>query len=210
MLIAWLVGLLTMLPLPEPMQVVMAPPSPLELPSQVAGQVGDPINPTVWWIGGGVLAVAAIAVLFVLAMRRYQAVAEDDVAEMHEGILSIDLLKAQLAELLHRRRHAAGAAAPYVPLVGDDPGIHVRRTYQQLLQWAVDGGHARSPGMTPEHYCQVLAVAYPSLGGDFAVITSAYSQARYSFVSVTAGDADRAAAAWQQIRASAAAAPNAK
>jgi hypothetical protein len=210
MLLAWLVGVLTMLPLPEQMPVVMAPLSPLEPPTEIAGQGGTPVDPTIWWIGAGILAIVAVAILFVLAVRRYQAVTEDDVAEMHEGILSIDLLKAQLAQLLHRRRHAAGAAAPYLPLVGDDPGIRVRRTYQQLLQWAVDGGHARSPGMTPEHYCQVLAVAYPSFGEDFAVITSAYSQARYSFVSVTAGDADRAAAAWQQIRAAAAAAPNAK
>jgi MFS family permease len=210
MLLAWLVGVLTMLPLPEPMQVVMAPPSPLEPPPQAAGQGGAPLDPTVWWIGAGVLAIAAIAVLFVLAVRRYQTVAEDDVAETHEGILSIDLLKAQLAELLRRRRHSAGTPAPYLPLVGDHPEIRVRRTYQQLLQWAADGGYMRTPGMTPERYCQFLASVYPAFAEYFAVITSAYSRARYGFLPVAVDDADRAASAWQQIIASSAAAPKAK
>lgn len=198
MVLAWLVGLLAMLPLPEPMQVAMAPPSPLAPPTQGAGQAGTPIDPTVWWIAAGVLAIAAIAVLFVLAVRRYQAVAEDDVAETHEGILSIDLLKAQLAELL-RRRSRVQVRPPYLSLTGEDAATRVRRTYQQLLQWAAARGHERTPGMTPAGFCAHLATAYPANAASFMVITAAYTQARYGLNPLPAGEAERVAAEWQQI-----------
>ncbi len=198
MLLAWLVGLLTMLPLPEQMPVVMAPLSPLEPPTEVAGQGGTPIDPTIWWIGAGVLAIAAIAILFVLAVRRYQTVAEDDVAETHEGILSIDLLKAQLAELL-RRRSRTQAPPPYLALTGEDAATRVRRTYQQLLQWAGARGHERAPGLTPDHFCDLLAAAYPDHAAGFTAITATYTLARYGAVAVSPGDAERVAAAWQRI-----------
>ena len=210
MLLAWLVGLLTMLPLPERMPELMSPPSPLAPPSQAGGQGGTPIDPTFWWIGAGVLAIAAIVILFVLAVRRYQAVTEDDVAETHEGILSIDLLKAQLAELLRRRRRPASATSPYLPLAGDAPEIRVRRTYQQLLHWAAAGGHTRAPGMTPDHYRDHLSAAYPTLGVHIATITTAYCLARYAFMSVPEAEAERAAAAWQQILAAAQATTDAR
>jgi hypothetical protein len=199
MLLAWLVGLLTMLPLPQQMQVVMAPPSPLEPPAQAAGQGGTPVDPTIWWIGAGVLAIAAIVVLFILAVRRYQAVAEDDVAETHEGILSIDLLKAQLAELLRRRRGRGQARPPYLVLAGEDAATRVRRIYQQLLQWAGARGHERAPGMTPDRLCNLLAAAYPTHAAAFTAITATYTQARYGSIPVLPGDAEHVAAVWQQI-----------
>lgn len=198
MVLAWLVGLLAMIPMPESMQLAMVPPSPLEPPTQAAGQGGAPVDPTVWWIGAGVLAIAAIAVLFVLAVRRYQAVAEDDVAETHEGILSVDLLKAQLAALL-RRRGRAQPRPPYLALAGEDAATSVRRTYQQLLQWAAAQGHERAPGMTPDRYCDLLAAAYPAHAAGFSAITTAYTQVRYGSVLLPSGDAERVAAAWQQI-----------
>ena len=199
MLLAWLAGLLAMLPLPQPMQVAMAPLSPLEPPTQAVGQAGTPIDPTIWWISAGVLAIVAIVVLFVLAVRHYQAIAEDDVAETHEGILSIDLLKAQLAQLL-RRRSRTQARPPYLALAGEDAAIRVRRTYQQLLQWAAAQGHERAPGMTPDGFCDLLVAAYPAHAAGFTTITAVYTQARYSSSLLSSGDAERVAAEWQQIR----------
>jgi hypothetical protein len=199
MLLAWLAGLLAMLPLPQPMQVAMAPLSPLEPLTQAVGQAGTPIDPTIWWISAGVLAIVAIVVLFVLAVRHYQAIAEDDVAETHEGILSIDLLKAQLAQLL-RRRSRTQTRPPYLALAGEDAAIRVRRTYQQLLQWAAAQGHERAPGMTPDGFCDLLVAAYPAHAAGFTTITAVYTQARYSSSLLSSGDAERVAAEWQQIR----------
>lgn len=199
MVLAWLVGLLALLPLPESMQVAMAPLSPLAPPPQAAGQGGAPVDPTIWWISAGVLAIVAIAVLFVLAVRRYQAITDDDVAETHEGILSIDLLKAQLAQLL-RRRGRAQARPPYLALTGEDAATRVRLTYQQLLQWAAAHGHERAPGMTPDGFCDLLVAAYPAHAAGFTTITAVYTQARYGASSLLAGDAERVAGEWQQIR----------
>jgi hypothetical protein len=163
-----------------------------------AGQGGTPIDPTIWWMVAGALAIAAVAVLFVLAVRRYQAIAEDDVAETHEGILSIDLLKAQLAGLL-RRRSRAQAGPPYLALTGEDAATRVRRTYQQLLQWAAARGHERAAGMTPGGFCDLLAAVYPAHAASFMTITATYAQARYSAVPLSSGDAERAAAEWERI-----------
>ena len=199
MVLAWLVGLLALLPLPESMQMAMAPPSPLAPPTQAAGQGGAPVDPTIWWISAGVLTVVAIAVLFVLAVRRYQAITEDDVAETHEGILSIDLLKAQLAQLL-RRRGRTQARPPYLALTGEDAATRVRLTYQQLLQWAAAHGHERAPSMTPDGLCDLLVAAYPAHAAGFTTITAVYTQARYGSSPLSASDAERAAGEWQQIR----------
>jgi hypothetical protein len=202
MLLAWLAGLLTMRPLQGQMPELMPPPGPADPLGQLADQAGAPVDPTILWSAASVLVIAAIVLLFVLAVRRYRTVAEDDVAETHEGILTIDLLKAQLAELLRRRRRTAKGPAPYLALAGDDPATRVRRTYQQLLAWAAANGHTRAPGMTPDDYRDLLAAAYPAQGADFAAITAAYTLARYSPSLLPDADADRAMSAWQQILAS--------
>ena len=62
------------------------------------------------WIVGGLLVAALIVVIFLVAFRRFLTNAEEDVAEAHESILSLDLLKAQLARLLRRRGAGNGAA----------------------------------------------------------------------------------------------------
>ncbi len=200
MVLAWLVGLLALLPLPESMQMAMAPPSPLAPPTQAAGQGGAPVDPTIWWISAGVLTVVAIAVLFVLAVRRYQAITEDDVAETHEGILSIDLLKAQLAQLLRRRGQDTGAVRRTWHSPVKTLRHRVRLTYQQLLQWAAAHGHERAPGMTPDGLCDLLVAAYPAHAAGFTTITAVYTQARYGSSPLSAGDAERVAGEWQQIR----------
>jgi hypothetical protein len=206
MLLAWLAGLLTMRPFEGQVPELMPPPAASDPLSQLADQAGAPVDPTIWWSAAGVLAIAAIVLLFVLAVRRHRSVAEDDVAETHEGILTIDLLKAQLAELLRRRRTAV-RPAPYLTLAGDDPATRVRRTYQQLLAWAAANGHARAPAMTPDGYRDVLTAAYPAQGADFAAITAAYTVARYSPGLVPDADAERAVSAWQQILAAGQSAP---
>jgi hypothetical protein len=128
-----------------------------------------------------------------------RAVDDEDVDEAHESILSIDLLKAQLARLLRGRGGQASAYDPFVSLSGDEPSVQVRRTYQALLAWAAAQGEARAPGMTPERYQRRLSDAFPAHGAQFGVITTAYTNARYAAAPVSAEHAQAASAAWQQI-----------
>lgn len=63
----------------------------------------------------GAAALAALIVLaFLLALRHYRTDVEDDVDAEHESILSLDLIKAQLAQLLGRRRVTAHTPAHVV------------------------------------------------------------------------------------------------
>jgi hypothetical protein len=212
MLLEWLARMVPAIPWDGRMPELLPPPGSTEQLRDLRGEGGAPIDPTAWWIGAGVLALAAIAFLFVLAVRHYRtAPDEDDVAETHEGILTVDLLKTQLSALLRRRRATSPAVAPYLPLAGDDPATRIRRTYQQLLKWAAGNGLARAPGMTPDHYRDLLASAYPAHSAGFATITAAYCLARYSPVPIPEAEVARVTAAWQQILAGTAVpGPNAK
>lgn len=156
-----------------------------------------------WWVVIALVAALVIVVVFVLAFRRFRAFAEEgEIEETRESILSLDLLKAQLAEWLRRRGARTEAQPPpYALLIGESPQVRVRRTYQALLVWANGRGLARPPGLTPGDYAQVLSNAYPAYRSQFGAITSAYDQARYSPLPLPAEWADRAEVAWQQVAA---------
>ena len=67
------------------------------------------------WYGYVVFA----ALIFALAFRRFRTYFEEDVEEERESVLSLDLLKAQLAELF-RRKVRTPAPPPYAVTVIDD------------------------------------------------------------------------------------------
>ena len=202
MLLEWLVRLL-------PVREGMSHQRRIALPPSFSEQFGNltegstalaPGLEAPLWIIGGVVVAGLVMLIFLLAFRRFRTYAEEDVAEAHESILSLDLLKAQLARLL--RRHGAGNGAlpaPFVALSGNEPHVRVRRTYQALLAWAAAHELARPPGITPERYQQLLSDGYPSHGEQFRVITAAYGFARYGAMPVSEESAVAAAAAWQQI-----------
>jgi hypothetical protein len=202
LLLSWLLSFITLRPFEGELPEIVLPQGQAGPLSDLAGQGsaagGDP---TAVWVAGGVVTVIVIVILFVLALRRFRTPAgEDDVAETHEGILSLDLLKAQLAGLLRRGRRPDAPPPPYIPLEGDDPATRIRRTYQQFLQWAAAHGHARTPGTTPEKLSQELSASFPAWDAQFAAITAAYQEARYGG-GATAEAAAGAGAAWQQLLA---------
>jgi hypothetical protein len=203
LLLASLMSLITLRPLEGQLPELQMPQGPVNpLADAVAQTNGTPVEPSLLWTAAGIATLVAIFILFVLAIRRFRTGGdEEDVAETHESILSLDLLKAQLAELLRRGQRGAAEVAPYAPLTGDDAATRVRRIYQQFLQWAAAEGHTRLPGMTPDHYCEVLSAAYPAQQAHFAVITQTYRTARYGGSALTEADAVAAAAAWQHILA---------
>jgi hypothetical protein len=149
---------------------------------------------------GAIAIAAAILLAFLLALRRFGVYIEEDVAETHESILSLGLIKAQLAQLL--RRKGAGGSLPLSRTngdVGDDPRVQVRRTYQALLAWAAGRGVERPAAMTPDRFGRLLCETYPQHGEQFAVITAAYERARYGPAAISDASAAAAAAAWRQI-----------
>jgi hypothetical protein len=150
----------------------------------------------------GLIVVGAIALIFYLTYRRFRSLAEEDVEETRDLILSRDLLQEQLAELFgRRRRKPAPAPPPFAIINGEDPVAQIRRTYQSMLAWAALRGAPRRPDLTPDEYGQLLATAAPDAGESIGVITAAYLQARYSSAPVPAERATEAARAWAQITA---------
>jgi hypothetical protein len=202
-LLAWLAPLLQLQQLEmEPLEGSMSP----EFTLQAGEGVQEPIvlSPALQAALGvvGAVAVAALIVLaFVLALRRYRTYVEDDVAESHESILSLDLIKAQLAQLLGRKGTGSAPPAPFVALSSNDPGAQVRRIYQALLAWAAGRGIERPPAMTPDRFRRLLSDSYPQHSEQFAAITAGYDLARYGSGAISGESADAVAAAWRQILA---------
>lgn len=209
MVLEWLAGLLPVQPEEgEPLPQLSALPNFAEQIAELTetGPPAAPISQTPFWIVGGVLSVVVIIVIFVLAFRHFRTSSEDDVAETHESILSLDLLKAQLAQLL-RRNGAGNGGEPelFTVLNGDDPRMRIRHIYQALLVWSSEQGVVRPPGMTPSRYQALLISAFPDHDEQFEAITAAYDLARYGAAPVPEESAVAVTAAWQEILAHSAA-----
>lgn len=132
--------------------------------------------------GGTLLIVLAVAALiFWAALRRSGWLTTPEGDEVREGILSRELLLAQLRRLFTRRRPEP-PPPPYLTLDGplDDPRLRVRRAYQDLLAWAASYNLARAAGQTPLAYSSHLMRALPEARDAIAEVTGAYLQARYA------------------------------
>jgi hypothetical protein len=149
-------------------------------------------------IVAGLLIVGVILLIFALAFRRFRTYFEEDVEEVRESVLTLDLLKMQLAQIF-RRKHQALEPPPFVVVVGDDSRARIRRTYQALLARAAAQGLPRPPGMTPEEYLHFVGQTLSDRSTALATITSAYMHARYSSEQIAPAVADEAARAWEQV-----------
>ncbi len=149
-------------------------------------------------IVAAILLVGIVVLIFALAFKRFRALHEEDVVEVRDSVLSLDLLKSQIRELL-RRRQTAPQPPPFVEVAGDDPAARIRRTYQALLAWAAARNLPRAPGMTPAEYLRFLSTVLPDCQAALTVITAAYLQARYGPEPVPMAAADQVAGAWEQI-----------
>jgi hypothetical protein len=146
----------------------------------------------------GLLLAGIILLIFALAFRRFRTFFEDDVIEVRDSVLTLDLLKAQVAQLFRRTNHPP-QPPPFANLTGDDPRACVRRTYQAMLAWMATRDLARAPGITPEEYLQLVSQTLPEHSASLALITAAYVRARYSAELVPAAVAQETARAWEQI-----------
>jgi len=130
-----------------------------------------------------VVVLLAIGLIVAWALRRQSDTDEAGVRENRELIWSWDLVRAQLADLLARRRRPPLFAG----LVGDanDPLLWVRRAYRRVLGAALARGYARLPRQTPLDYLPILDRVWPAEAETLAALTAAYSAARYGQVPPT-------------------------
>lgn len=181
---------------------------PMQIPdlSQQLKDMGQgqpvPVAPGVYLalrIAGAFLLVLALAALFALAFRRFRAIGREEVSETRESILTSDLIKQQLADLLRRRRRPAPVPPPFVSVTGGDAAGQIRLTYQNLLAWAADQGLARPPGATPDEYARLLTERLGLAAEPLRALNELYLSARYGKGTVTLQDAEKATASWGEI-----------
>jgi hypothetical protein len=153
---------------------------------------------------GLLLALAATAIIFWLAARRWWGLPTGDDDEQHESVLSGRLLLAQLKNLLNRRpRRRQSPAADYLMLRGapDDARLIIRRAYQAMLEWARSLRLPRAAGQTPRAYAQMLAGAVPEGHEAIELLTQAYVVARYAAEAPSLEHARRAEGAMARLKA---------
>ena len=162
------------------------------------------------------LALVCIAVFAALFMvgRRLRRTREDrskDLPEDRENFGSWALLKQQisqwwralLARLFPKRRtEQTIAAVDELAALRGDPNLSgtlsVRQIYARMQASAARIGYPRAPQQTPLEYLDILSRAMPQLRPDFAAITSAYIEARYSPLPASAPAVTSATNAWKR------------
>jgi hypothetical protein len=152
-------------------------------------------------------AVALLVWFFVRAVRkRSQGVEKkDEVLETRETILSLDLLRSQLDDLLSglRRRQAPPLFVELDP--AQDPQQHVRELYQKVLARAVELELPRRREQTPARYQRSLLYLCSSESEQVRqaveTLTAVYEVARYGDEPPTAGQVRAAEDAFAEIDA---------
>jgi hypothetical protein len=151
-----------------------------------------------------VLAIGVLIVwLFVTAVRRRKrgTLAEDQVIETRETILSPDLVRSQLRALFNGLRRR-GAPSPFVePGALGDPRRVIRELYQGLLARGVELDVPRTRGQTPHTYQGTLLHLCQDEWGDLETLTRAYEAARYGTRPPTQEQVHAAQAAFTRIDA---------
>jgi hypothetical protein len=167
-----------------------------------------------------ILTLTALALLFVVMLvvlvmvgRRLRRTREDRVKRLpedRESFGSWALLRQQVGQwwsnLLarffpKRRSEEAASALDELEALRGNPNLSgtlsVRQIYARLQAAAARIGYPRPPQQTPLEYLDVLSRAMPHLRPDFAAITSAYIEARYSPLPASAPAVTSATNAWK-------------
>jgi hypothetical protein len=163
-----------------------------------------------------VIVVVALAIVLMIGrvVKRRQQQMQRSVEEGRESLGVRNRLRQQLAgwvnRILSRLRQAesaegAGSDDDLRALAGRPEWrgtLTVRQIYVQLQVVAGRLGYPRAPQETPVEYLSVLSEAMPNLTADLQCITSAYIEARYSPMPVTAPTVMAANDAWKRLETS--------
>lgn len=176
---------------------------PLTLPTleeifAVPAQLVEPLR----WAAVLVI-LAAITLLFALALQYLRPTNEEDPEETRESIFTTSLLRDQWNALLNRiRRRFAGSAAESVFLALDREEAgrrRVRALYQAFLGAMIARAQPRAPGQTPDRYRTSVNALPPVKQAALDALTEGYVAARYGGAAPSAEEVARSAAAWQVL-----------
>ena len=149
----------------------------------------------------GLAVVALVAAIFILAVRRLQRSGPSErgeVLETRETILSVDLLRGQLADLLNSMRRSK--VSPFLDLgPAGDPRRVVRELYQSVLAKAQQLDVPRRRGQTPRAYRRSLLYLCPEQRESLNTLTRAYVVARYGILPPSADQVRAAKEACERI-----------
>jgi hypothetical protein len=158
------------------------------------------------WLGLAAL-VLAIALIFALALRRFQRRAAENTHETRESILTRSLLSRQLRDLLRNRLRrfgdqGAGDVSPFFALDGEpETRRQIRQMYQAFLAMMKDHGHARERNQTPQEYQCMVHDDIAQEGAALSALTDAYVQARYAARPPERSRIEPVRQAWQRLQA---------
>ncbi|MBL7199838.1 MAG: DUF4129 domain-containing protein [Anaerolineae bacterium] len=183
--------------------------SPLSAPEEIelAGEEAAGIPPLFGTIVQVILilgVIALIAYIFMIAVRsrqERQRLAEDEVLETRETILSMDLLRSQALDLLNSLRRKKPPPMFLEAGLFDDPRRTVREIYQRVLAKAIDLGSPRQTQQTPLTYQTTLQDLCPEARSSLEILTSVYVIARYGAEPPTQEQVRAAQAAFDHIDA---------
>jgi hypothetical protein len=157
------------------------------------------------WVALVVL-VLLVGWIFARALRRLLSSSLDNlgIEETRETVFSVDLLQAQLSDLMRdwmrRWRAADRSTSLFLPLDGEMSSRRtIRRVYQSLLALAREQGRPRSRAETPSEYQHVLASVWSGQAASLKQITEAYVQARYAAEPPSMSEAEHVRRAWEEI-----------
>lgn len=145
--------------------------------------------------------IALVVWVLVRALRQRPRLAEQEegILERRESILSTDLLRAQLGNLLNSLRRQR--PQPFLDLTGDEDARRlVRQIYQQVLSRASELNLPRRRGQTPDVYEGSLIALCPEEQASWDIITKIYDIARYSVEPMTLEQVKSAQAAFAQLQ----------
>jgi hypothetical protein len=181
----------------------LSTPEEIELASEEAAGI-PPLFGTIVQVILILGAIALIAYIFMIAVRsrkEHQRLAEGEVVETRETILSMDLLRSQVLDLLNSLRGRRPPPMFVEAGLSDDPRRIVREIYQQVLARAIGLGSPRQPPQTPLTYQTTLRDLCPEERPSLEVLTSVYVIARYGAEPPTQDQVQAAQAAFDRIDA---------
>jgi hypothetical protein len=190
-------------PNPQPQFSPVEPGDLSQVPQGTPLQI-PPIVGEIVLVALGLGVIALIAWIFYRAVqkgKREGVLTQDNILETRETILSVDLLRSQLQDVLGALRRPR-SPPPFVdPGQVGDPRRVIRELYQKILAQAGQLGAPRGKDETPSAYQRTLSYLCSEEQASLETLTLAYVIARYSLSPPTQEQVQSAQEAFARVDA---------